>query len=106
MGANELRVYCAQLAHASEATTGAANEIDSMRRSLAMQMDNLARTWTGQAAAAYLNVWADIDDECGAMLTDLRWIGESLSAAAGAYAQMENAGANAFRAIEPPARGQ
>ncbi|OBG70306.1 hypothetical protein A9X03_21425 [Mycobacterium sp. E1715] len=102
MGANELRVYCAELTRASRDTTGAADEIEGLRRKLGTQMGDLGRTWTGQAATAYLKVWSDIDEECEAMLADLRWIGESLSAAANAYAQMETNGANAFRALEPP----
>lgn len=103
MAADELRIYCAELTHASKETTNATDEIEGLRRKLATQMGDLGRTWTGQAATAYLNVWADIDEECGAMLADLRWIGESLSAAAAAYAHMENNGADAFHAIKPPA---
>ncbi|BCI88999.1 hypothetical protein NIIDMKKI_42050 [Mycobacterium kansasii] len=75
MAAEELRVYCAELAHASKTTTGAADEIDGLRDKLGGQTDGLAGTWTGQAASAYLDVWAEIDDECGQMLADLRWIG-------------------------------
>ncbi|KZS59144.1 hypothetical protein A4G26_12350 [Mycobacterium kansasii] len=101
MAAEELRVYCAELAHASKATTGAADEIDGLRDKLGGQMDDLAGTWTGQAASAYLDVWAEIDDECGQMLADLRWIGESLAAAAAGYAQMEHAAADAFGSIRP-----
>ncbi|OBI39462.1 hypothetical protein A5709_00455 [Mycobacterium sp. E1386] len=102
MGANELRVYCAEPTRASKDTTGAADEIEGLRRKLGTQMGDLRRTWTGQAATAYLNVWSEIDEECEAMLADLRWIGESLSAAANAYAHMETNGANTFRALKPP----
>ncbi|OOK66541.1 type VII secretion system family protein [Mycobacterium kansasii] len=57
MAAEELRVYCAELAHASKTTTGAADEIDGLRDKLGGQTDGLAGTWTGQAASAYLDVW-------------------------------------------------
>jgi WXG100 family type VII secretion target len=105
MAADELRAYCAELTHASKATTDAAGEIDGLRGKLGTQMDTLGRTWTGQAASAYLSIWSEINDECGDMLADLRWIGESLSAAAAAYAQMEGAGAHALGSIAPPANG-
>jgi WXG100 family type VII secretion target len=106
MAANEIRAYCAELTHASKATTGAAEEIEALRRKLGTQMGDLARTWTGQAARAYLDIWSEIDGECGAMLGDLRWIGESLSAAAAAYGQMESAAANAFHSVRPPGPAQ
>jgi WXG100 family type VII secretion target len=105
MAANELRAYGAALTHASKAATGAADEIEGLRRKLETQMDNLGRTWTGQAASAYLSIWTEINDECGDMLGDLRWIGESLSAAAAGYAKMEGAGANALGSITPPVNG-
>jgi WXG100 family type VII secretion target len=105
MAANELRAYCAGLTHASKVATDAADEIEGLRAKLGTQMDNLGRTWTGQAASAYLSIWAEINDECGEMLGDLRWIGESLSAAAAGYAQMEATGANALGSIAPPANG-
>jgi WXG100 family type VII secretion target len=105
MAANELRAYCAGLTHASKVATDAADEIEGLRARLGSQMDNLGRTWTGQAAGAYLSIWAEINDECGEMLGDLRWIGESLSAAAAAYAKMEGAGANALGSIVPPMNG-
>jgi WXG100 family type VII secretion target len=101
MAANDIRAYCAELSHAATTTTGAADEIDGLRGKLGRQLDDLAHTWTGQAATAYLDIWAEIDEECGAMLADLRWIGESLSAAADAYARMEGYAANAFRGIRP-----
>ncbi|VBA47237.1 WXG100 family type VII secretion target [Mycobacterium attenuatum] len=101
MAAEELRVYCAELAHAARATTRAADEIDGLRGRLGGRMNELAGTWTGRAASAYLDVWAEIDDECGQMLDDLRWIGESLAAAAAGYAQMEHTASDAFGGIRP-----
>ncbi|OMC53396.1 hypothetical protein A5745_21570 [Mycobacterium sp. IS-2888] len=103
--ADALRAYCAELTHASQAATGAAGEIDGLRGKLGTQMDNLARTWTGQAATAYLNVWTEINDECGQMLADLRWIGESLAAAAAGYSQMDNSGAQALGGVRPSGSG-
>lgn len=106
MAANELRAYCAELTHASKVATGAADEIEGLRSKLGTQMDNLGRTWTGQAAGAYLSIWAEINDECGDMLADLRWIGESLSAAAAAYAKMDSTGAGSLGSIAPPVDGR
>lgn len=105
MAGNELRAYCAGLTHASKVATDAADEIEGLRARLGTQLDGLGRTWTGQAASAYLSIWAEINDECGDMLGDLRWIGESLSAAAAAYAKMEDTGADALGSIAPPASG-
>lgn len=105
MAGNELRAYRAGLTHASTVATDAADEIEGLRARLGTQLDSLGRTWTGQAASAYLSIWAEINDECGDMLGDLRWIGESLSAAAAAYAKMEGTGANALGSIAPPASG-
>ena len=105
MAADELRAYCAGLTHASKVATDAADEIEGLRSTLGTQMDGLGRTWTGLAASAYLSVWAEINDECGEMLGDLRWIGESLSAAAAGYAKMEASGANALGSIAPQVNG-
>ncbi len=102
MGNARLRAYCDDLTRVSKITTGAADEIDGLRAKLGSQMDHLRRTWTGQAASAYLTVWADINDECGDMLADLRWIGESLDAVAAAYQHNEHACADELRSVRPP----
>jgi WXG100 family type VII secretion target len=101
MATDKLRVYCDDLVRASKTATTGADEIDDLRGKLGTQMDQLGRTWTGQAASAYLDVWADIDDGCAEMLTDLRWIGESTAAAANAYQHMDRNGANAVDSIRP-----
>src|SRR5579875_885588 len=103
MGAERLRVYCADLTRAAQTATDAVTEIDGLRAKLGSQLDDLSRTWTGQAASAYLDVWAEINHECGEMLADLRWIGDSLSATATAFTDNEHTAAAALADIRPTA---
>jgi WXG100 family type VII secretion target len=101
MSANRLRVYCEDLTRASKAATDAANEIDNLRGKLGIQMDQLHNSWTGQAARAYLEVWAEINEGCGEMLTDLKWIGESTAACAAAYRQTEQSNETTIHDVLP-----
>jgi WXG100 family type VII secretion target len=102
MGHGRLRVHCADLERVSRVTTGAADHIDALRSKLANRMDQLGGTWTGPAASAYLTLWTEINDECGDMLGDLRWMGESLQAMAHAYEHHEANSADILnRSIKP-----
>jgi WXG100 family type VII secretion target len=101
MPAGRLRVYCDELTRASNTATTGANEIDGLRGKLEIQMNQLAHSWTGQAASAYLDVWAEINDGCAEMLTDLRWIGESTAAAANAYRTMDQQAAESLDRLAP-----
>jgi WXG100 family type VII secretion target len=98
-----LRVYLRDLAHGAAEATGVADEIDGRRRNITGTVDDVRTTWTGPAARAYLSVWEEIDDECVKMLADLRWIGDSLTASAKAYAAMEQGNAEALHAVDPRA---
>jgi WXG100 family type VII secretion target len=105
MGNQRLRVQCADLTRVSKVTTEAADHIDALRSKLASQMDGLGHTWTGQAASAYLPLWAEINDECGDMLRDLRWIGESLQAMAAAYQHTEANSTAVINSVIPTGDG-
>lgn len=96
-----LRVYIRDLDRGAGEATGAANEIDGRRRKITGTVDDVRTTWTGPAARAYLKVWDEINDECAKMLADLRWIGDSLTASAQAYAAMEQRNVESLRAVDP-----
>lgn len=101
-----IRVKVEALAGQSKNATDAAEEIGQRLAGLRTRMDNLDGTWTGGTAApAYQDVWAEISEECHAMIEDLSWIGKSLSAAAAAYTDMEQAAAQAFHEVSRSAPG-
>ncbi|OBH20920.1 WXG100 family type VII secretion target [Mycolicibacter sinensis] len=98
--ADIIRVQVEALAVQSKNATNAAEEIGQRLGGLRTRMDSLASTWTGGTAApAYLDVWAEISEECRSMIEDLGWIGKSLAAAASAYGQMEQAAVQAFNEV-------
>ncbi|MGV0625353.1 WXG100 family type VII secretion target [Mycolicibacter minnesotensis] len=104
--ADIIRVQVEALAGQSKNATDAAEEIGQRLAGLRTRMDSLAGTWTGGTAArAYLDVWEEISDECRDMIEDLSWIGNSLSAAASAYTDMEHSAVQAFHEVNRPASG-
>lgn len=101
-----IRVKVEALAGQSKNATAAAEEIGQQLAGLRTRMDNLASTWTGGTAApVYLDVWAEISEECHNMMEDLSWIGTSLSAAASAYTNMEQTAVAAFDEVRRSAPG-
>ena len=101
MPSDTLRAYLEDLRRGARAAAEAADDVDGHRRAISGHVDAVRSSWTGPAAGAYLPVWQEIDDECAKMLTDLRWIGDSLSASAAAYAEMEGRHVDAVRAVDP-----
>lgn len=99
MSADTLRAYYADLLRASSAATAAVDDVESRRTTINNHVDAIRGSWTGPAARSYLPVWEEIDQACGEMLDDLRWIAESLSASATAYSQMERNHADALNSV-------
>lgn len=94
-----LRAYYQHLLTASKAATDAVDDVESRRTTINGHVDEIRGSWTGPAARSYLPVWDEIDQACGEMLADLRWIADSLTASASAYSDMEGANADALRSV-------
>ena len=103
MPSDTLRAYLEDLRRGAHEANEAADDVEGRRTAINGQVDAVRSSWTGPAARAYLPVWEEIDDECAKMLADLRWIGDSLSASAAAYAEMERRHVDAIRAVVPRA---